>query len=70
LVDRKTRTQSLGQKFKSYVAKAFLVQNSNLPDKNGAVRSARIDYQYPSGESFWGGFWRALRSGIVSQIRK
>ncbi len=70
LVDRKTRTQSLGQKFKSFVAKAFLVQSNNLPDKNGAVRSARIDYQYRSGESFWGGFWRALRSGIVSQIRK
>jgi hypothetical protein len=41
-----------------------------MPDKNGAVRSARIDYQYRGGESFWGGFWRALRSGIVSQIRK
>ena len=70
LVDRKTRTQSLGQKFKSFVAGAFLVRSSNLPDKNGGVRTAAIDYQYGPSDSFWGGFWRALRSGIVSQIRK
>jgi hypothetical protein len=70
LVDRTTRTQSLGQKFKSFVAATFLVRSSNLPDKKGAVHSARIDYLYARSESFWGGFWRALRSGIVSQIRK
>jgi hypothetical protein len=70
LVDRKTRTQSLGQKLKSFVARAFLVRSSNLPDDKGAVRIAKIDYRYQMGESFWGGFWRALRSGIVSQVKK
>lgn len=70
LVDRKTRSQNLGQKFKSFVAGAFLVRSSNLPDKNGVVRSAEIDYRYGPGETFWGGFWKALRSGITGEIRK
>jgi hypothetical protein len=70
LVDRKTRTQSLGQKFRSFVAGTFLVRSSNLPDDRGAVRSALIDYQYQPDETFWSGFWQALRSGIESQIRK
>lgn len=70
LVDRTTRTQSFGQKFKSFMAKTFFVRSSNMPDDKGAVRTAKIDYEYKLGESFWGGFWRALRSGIVSQVKK
>jgi hypothetical protein len=41
-----------------------------MPDDKGEVRIAKIDYQYAPGESFWGGFWRALRSGIISQVKK
>lgn len=70
LVSPRTRHQSLGQKLKTIMANAFIVRQSNLPDDKGQLRVARIDYQYKVDESFWGGFWRALRSGIVSQVKK
>ncbi len=70
LVNPKTRTQSLGQRLKSIVANAFMVRSSNLPDDKGQTRVAKIDYKYRIDETFWGGFWRALRSGIVSQVKK
>lgn len=70
LVDKETRKQNLGKKALSFLAKKAFVRGSNMPDKKGQVKSGKIDYDYKVGESFWGGVWRALRSGIISQVKK
>jgi hypothetical protein len=70
LVDKTTRKQNVGKKILSFVAKKAFVRGSNMPDDKGQVKSGKIDYEYQVGESFWGGVWRALRSGIISQVKK
>lgn len=70
VVDKTTRKQNVGKKIMSFVAKTAFVRGSNMPDKNGKVKEGKIDYGYKIGESFWGGFWRAIRSGVISQVKK
>ena len=70
VVDKTKRSQNVGKKLLSFAAKTFFIRGSNLPDKEGKVKEGKIDYEYKLGESFWGGFWRAIRSGVISQVKK
>ncbi|HTO73219.1 MAG TPA: DUF748 domain-containing protein [Gemmatimonadales bacterium] len=70
VVDKTKRSQNVGKKLLSFAAKTFFVRGSNLPDKKGEVKQGKINYEYKVGESFWGGFWRAIRSGVITQVKK
>jgi hypothetical protein len=70
IVDRTTRKKGLDEKLKTFMANTFMVRGSNLPDEKGKLDPATISYRYKLGETFWGGIWRSLRSGLTKTIKK
>ena len=69
VVDPATGAQNVGARIKTLLA-GLMVRGSNTPDKNGALSSAEIHYNLLPGDTFWGTLWRALRSGIVKQVKR
>lgn len=68
LVDPVTGKQSLGRKLKSVMAR-MLSKDDNQPGKRGKVPAAEIQYGILPTDTFWGVFWRSLRSGLVAALR-
>ncbi len=70
VVDRKTRKRGFDEKLKTFLANNLVLRGSSLIDQKGTLPSAAIAYRYPSGETFWGGIWRALRSGMIPLVTR
>ncbi len=70
IVDRTTRKKGLDEKLKTFFANKFMMRSSNMPDDKGKLDPAPISYRYRLGETFWGGIWRAVRSGLVKTVKK
>jgi len=70
IVDRTTRKKGLDEKLKTFFANKFMMHSSNMPDDKGKLDPAPISYRYKLGETFWGGIWRSLRSGLTKTIKK
>jgi hypothetical protein len=70
IVDRTSRKKGLDEKLKTFFAKTFMLRSSNMPDDKGKLKPAPIRYDYKLGETFWGGIWRSLRSGLVKTVKK
>lgn len=68
MVDPVTGKQSLGQKLKSIVART-ISRNDNMPDDDGKLAGARIDYEVRPTDTFWGLVWRSLRSGLMRTVK-
>ncbi len=69
MVNSVTRQQNLGAKLKTFVA-GLMIRGSSQRDKHGTIRPAPINYALQPDDSFWGTLWKALRSGIVKQIKR
>ena len=70
MVDKATRKKGLGQQLKTFIANALVIRGDNMPDDKGRLDPRPIDYRYRLGETFWGGIWRSLRSGLTKTIKK
>ncbi|HEY7028290.1 MAG TPA: hypothetical protein VH438_11815 [Gemmatimonadales bacterium] len=70
MVDKATRKKGLSQQLKTFIANALVIRGDNMPDDKGRLDPQPIDYRYRLGETFWGGIWRALRSGLVKTVKK
>ena len=70
IVDRTTRKKGLDEKLKTFFANKFMMRSSNMPDDKGKLDPVPISYRYKLGETFWGGIWRSLRSGLVKTVKK
>jgi len=69
VVDPRTGNQNVGARIKTLVA-GVMVRGSNTPNKDGVLSSAEIEYEMLPDDAFWGTLWRALRSGIVKQVKR
>ncbi len=69
VVDPVTGNQNVGARIKTLVA-GLMVRGSNTPNKEGVLSSAEIAYEMLPDDTFWGTLWRALRSGIVKQVKR
>jgi hypothetical protein len=70
MVDKATRKKGLDEKLKTFIANTLIIRGDNKPDDKGRVDPQPIDYRYRLGETFWGGVWRSLRSGLTKTIKK
>ena len=52
----------------SFFANAFELRKNNLPDKEGLVRTGRVDYVRQREDTFLKFLWAALRSGLLDGI--
>jgi len=68
LVDPVTGKQNFGKKLKSVVAR-MISKNHNQPGKDGKVPAAEIQYDIPPTDTFWGLFWRSLKSGLGKAMK-
>jgi hypothetical protein len=69
MVNSVTRKQNLGAKLKTFVA-GLMIRGSSQRDRQGTIRPAPINHELQPDDSFWGILWKALRSGIVKQIKR
>jgi hypothetical protein len=70
MVDKATRKKGLDEKLKTFIANTLVIRGDNKPDDKGRLDPQPIDYRYRLGETFWGGIWRSLRSGLTKTIKK
>jgi hypothetical protein len=68
LVDPVTGKQNFGRKLKSVMAR-MLSKSDNQPDRKGRLEPVRIEYDTSPTDTFWGLFWRSLRSGLVTAMK-
>ena len=70
MVDKETRKKGLDEKLKTFFANTMVIRGDNMPDDKGRLDAQPIEYRYKRGETFWGGIWRSLRSGLTRTIKK
>jgi hypothetical protein len=52
----------------SFLANTFKIRNANLPDRSGAVRIGKVNYERKPDDTFIKFIWFALRSGVLDSI--
>jgi hypothetical protein len=70
VVDKETRKKGIDEKLKTFFANTLVIRGDNMPDDKGRLDPQPIEYRYKKRETFWGGIWRALRSGLTKTIKK
>ena len=70
MVDKETRKKGLDEKLKTFFANTLVIRGDNMPDDKGRLDPQPIEYRYKRRETFWGGIWRSLRSGLTKTIKK
>ena len=58
----------LVNRLESWIANAFKVSNSNLPDAAGSLREGKVSGARRPADGFLQFAWRALRSGVLDLI--
>lgn len=67
-IDKGDGGQSVGKWIESFIANAFIVRGSNLPEDGTLPHRGTISHTRDSDEPFLAFIWASLRSGILSQI--
>lgn len=63
--DKTTGSESgIFDKISSFIAKTFIINGNNMPDKTGALKIGNIKYTHKPDEPFIQFTWFALRSGV------
>ncbi|MBP6671856.1 MAG: hypothetical protein KA247_01845, partial [Bacteroidetes bacterium] len=54
--------------FTMFLANAFVIRGSNIPDRNGVIKVGKVGYAKKKGEAFLEYTWFALRSGLKDVV--